>query len=363
MANARVIVFTVYDGMRLLDLAGPLDAFALVNDLHAANGLAPYALRTVSVDGGLVCTSSGLSVSTEPLSALDGTPIDTLIVGGGAAVFRADSSPEAVHEWLQTQSALVEWIGRRGAQARRLCSVCTGTFFLAAAGMLAERSVITHWAAASLLVTCFPRLRVEPDPMFKRDGKIWTSGGITAGIDFALALIEDDLGADCARQIGRVMAMFVARRDGQSQDAVAFASQLCDGGDFTVLHAWMVENLAQRFGIEELAARSGMSRRTFMRAYAAATGRTPGKTVETLRLDAARIALGATAKTLKGIARETGFGNEDRMRRVFMRRLGISPAGYRARFSLRTGATAAIEDSQNRWMRDNGGSSELRPSG
>jgi transcriptional regulator GlxA family with amidase domain len=348
-ANARVVVLTAYEGMRLLDLTGPLDAFALANDV--ATGPAPYALRTVSANGGPVRTSSGLAVSTEPLSALDGTAIDTLIVGGGAEAFRANSTPETVHAWLASQSPLVEWIGRRGAQARRLCSVCTGTFFLAKAGALTGRTVTTHWAAARLLGNCFPGLRVEPDLIFGRDGMIWTSGGITAGIDLALALIEDDLGGDYALRIARLMVVFATRPGGQSQYAVPFTAPVSDRGDFSALHAWMAENIARNFGIDELAARAGMSRRTFMRAYAAATGRTPAKTIETMRIDAARLALEASSKTLKHIARETGFGDEDRMRRVFLRRIRVSPSDYRARFSLRTLAATAIQEPWNRRAR------------
>jgi transcriptional regulator GlxA family with amidase domain len=335
MASAREVVFTVYDGMRLLDLTGPLDTFALANDLHAAKGSAPYSLRAVSVTGGPVRTSSGLLVSTEPLSALQGAAIDTLIVGGGAAALRGDSSPQAVRRWLDSQAELVEWITHCGVNSRRLCSVCTGTFLLAATGILSGRSVATHWAAAQLLANCFPALRVEPDLIFRHDEGIWTSGGVTAGVDLALALIEGDLGGDHARQIARALVMFVTRQGGQSQYTAPFAAQLCDRGDFAKLHAWMAEHIAQHLGIEELAARSGMSRRTFMRTYGAATGRTPAKTIETLRMDAARRALEGTIKTLKHIARETGFGDEDRMRRVFLRRLGTSPANYRERFSLR----------------------------
>jgi transcriptional regulator GlxA family with amidase domain len=326
--------------MRLLDLTGPLDAFALANDLHPEKRQAPYALRAVSVKGGLVRTSSGLCVLTEPLSALDSATIDTLIVGGGATALRADSSAAAVHEWLKSQSVLVEWIGRRGVQVRRLCSVCTGTFLLAQAGMLAGRAVATHWAAASLLANCFPEVRVEQNSIFERDGMIWSSGGVTAGMDLALALIEGDLGGNQARQIARIMVVFVERQGGQSQYIVPFVGQLSERDNFAALHAWIAENIARKLGVDELAARCGMSRRTFMRAYGEATGRTPGKTIEMMRIDAARVALEATAKTFKLIARETGFGDEDRMRRVFLRRMGVSPSDYRARFSLRVRAPA-----------------------
>jgi len=334
-ARSRLVVFTAYEGMRILDLTGPLDAFALANDLHASDGHAPYVLRVVSVRGGPVRTSSGLPLVTEPLASLEDASIDTLIVAGGAAALRANSTPKAVENWLKTQRELVEWISRRGGRVQRLCSVCTGTFLLAASGLLAERKVATHWAVTQLLGNCYPRTRVQPDRIFVRDGPVWTSGGVTAGIDLALALIEDDFGGELARHIARVMVMFVARQGGQSQYSVPFAAQLSDHADFAGLHAWLSKHLAGDLRIDALAEHAGMSRRTFMRAYVAATGRTPAKTIEAMRIDAARVALEATRKTLKEIAREAGFGTEDRMRGVFQRNLGVSPADYRLRFSLR----------------------------
>jgi transcriptional regulator GlxA family with amidase domain len=225
--------------------------------------------------------------------------------------------------------------------------------------MLTGRTVATHWAAARLLANCFPGLRVEPDLIFGRDGPIWTSGGVTAGIDLALSLIEDDLGGDYARRIARVMVVFATRQGGQSQYTMPFTAPLSDRGDFSALHAWIAEHIGQDFCIEELAARAGMSRRTFMRAYAAATGRTPAKTIETMRIDAARLALEATSRTLKHIAREAGFGDEDRMRRVFLRRIGVSPSDYRARFSLRATTATAKQVPQNRSTRGHNGLSAL----
>jgi transcriptional regulator GlxA family with amidase domain len=170
--------------------------------------------------------------------------------------------------------------------------------------------------------------------LFVNDGPIWTSGGVTAGIDLALALVEDDLGSELALQVARVMVVFANRPGGQSQFTVPLAAPL-HRDDFGELHTWLRKNLARDLRIEDLAAQVGMSRRTFMRAYLTTTGRTPAKTIESMRLDAARMALEATDKTVKQIARETGFGDEERMRRVFQRQLGVSPADYRARFSLR----------------------------
>ena len=323
----RVVVFAVFDGVRVLDLTGPLDAFAFTNDLPAprAPGTSLTALRIVSERGGPLHTSSGLVIATEPLSALDDTEIDTLIVAGGASALRRESTPAKVRAWLDTEAGLVTWIARRAPGIRRLCSVCTGTFLLAAAGQLAGRAVSTHWAAATLLADCFPDLRVEPDRIFVHDGSVWSSGGVTSGIDLALALVEDDFGSEVALKTARVMVVFVKRPGGQSQYSVPLAAQVSDRGTFAALHSWMREHVADDLGIDELAEKAGMSRRTFMRSYAAACGRTPGKTLEAMRLEAARVALEETTKSLKQIARETGFGDEERMRRVFQRQVGNKP--------------------------------------
>ena len=334
--NWRLIVFVVFDGMRVLDLTGPLDAFAFTNDLNGPGEQALYGLRIVSERGGSLQTSSGLSISTESLSAPD-VQIDTLIVPGGAAALRSGSTPAAVEGWLESHRKLVTWIAERARDVRRVCSVCTGAFLLAGAGQLAGRVAATHWAAAQLLANCFPDIRVQPDRIFVRDGAIWSSGGVTAGIDLALALIEDDFGGLVALKTARAMVVFVKRQGGQSQFSVPLAAQFSDRGEFAALHAWIWEHLADDLRIEQLAAEAGMSRRTFMRNYATATGRTPGKTIEAMRIDAARIALEETKKSLKQIARETGFGDEDRMRRVFQRQLSVNPADYRGRFA-RTGS-------------------------
>jgi transcriptional regulator GlxA family with amidase domain len=234
----RRIVFVAYEGMRLLDLTGPLDAFSIANEMHDATKPAPYSLHVVSEHGGLVRTSSGLAVATEPLAALDHNHIDTVIAVGGAAAFRASSSPAAVENWLENERHLIDWIAGQGARARRLCSVCSGTFLLGGAGQLNGRTVATHWACARLLATCFPDVRVEPDRIFARDGHVWSSGGITAGIDLALALIEDDLGSEAALQVARVMVVFAKRPGGQAQYSVPLAAHL-HRGDFSELHAWL----------------------------------------------------------------------------------------------------------------------------
>ncbi len=333
MQPERLIVFVAFDGMRVLDLAGPLDAFAFTEEMGGPERPVRYRLRVVSEHGGPLRTSSGLMISTEPIAALAHEEIDTLIVGGGAAALRHGSSVAAVAAWLACHHTLVDWIAQRAPRVRRLCCVCSGTFLLAATGLLAGRTVATHWAAAQLLAQCFPDLRVEPDHIFVHDGPVWSSGGVTAGIDLALALIEDDFGRAAALKTARVMVVCMKRAGGQSQFSVPLAAQISDRGDFAALHAWMWEHLGEDQCIDALAAQAGMSRRTFMRRYAAATGRTPAKTIETMRLDAVRAALEGSSKPLKRIARDAGFGDEDRMRRAFRRQFGVSPADYRDRFS------------------------------
>jgi transcriptional regulator GlxA family with amidase domain len=271
----------------------------------------------------------------DPLSSFDNTEIDTLIVAGGASALRQDSSRAAVADWLDSQKQLVEWIADRAPRIRRVCSVCTGTFLLAAAGLLEDRTVTTHWSAAKLLSDYFPRLRAAPDRIFIKDGPVWTSGGVTSGIDLALALIEDDFGAELALKTARLMVVFVKRSGGQSQFSAPLAAQVTDRGNFAALHAWIAENLTQDMSIEKLATQANMSRRTFMRSYAAATGRTPAKTIEAIRLDAARVAIEGTKKSFKQVSREVGFRDEDGMRRAFQRQFGVSPADYRAHFSSR----------------------------
>jgi transcriptional regulator GlxA family with amidase domain len=334
-SNQRLVVFATFEGMRILDLTGPLDAFDLTNVLRGSGAQASYGLRIVSERGGPLKTSSGLVISTEPLRSLDDTEIDTLIVSGGASALRQGSSRAAVAEWLETQRGLVVWITERAPNIRRVCSICTGTFLLAAARQLTGRTVTTHWAAAKLLTDCFPDIRLEADRIFIHDGPVWTSGGVTSGIDLALALIEEDFGNEVTLKTARTMVAFVKRPGGQSQFSVPLAAQVSDRGNFAALHVWMWEHLAEGLGTERLAAQAGMSRRTFMRSYVAATGRTPGKTIEAMRLDTARVALEGTNKSLKQIARETGFGDEGRMRGVFQRLLDVTPVDYRARFSSR----------------------------
>jgi transcriptional regulator GlxA family with amidase domain len=319
----RSIVFLAFDRALLLDIAGPLQVFASACDLARAGGAAdPYAIAVVAPGGAPTMTSTGLAIMAAPLAALGRKPIDTLIVVGGIGSRAASED-----------AALVRWLARRAARARRVCSVCTGAFLLAAAGLLDGKRAATHWHAADELRRRFPRVVVDPEPIFLRDGKIWTSAGVTAGIDLALALVEEDLGRAAALTLARHLVVFLKRPGGQSQFSALLETQSRDPGRFALLHEWMAQHLDADLSVEALAERAGMSPRNFARVYAERTGATPAKAVERLRLEAARRALEESALPIEAIASRTGFGDEERMRRAFLRHLGVPPRHYRHRFS------------------------------
>ncbi|MCA1323695.1 GlxA family transcriptional regulator [Herbaspirillum sp. alder98] len=317
------VVLLAYDGMNLLDLSGPLQVFATANRLHAKGDL--YRLQVVSARGGVIHTNAGLPVATEALAQLDlreASGIHTLISPGGST---GDS--------FVIDAALVQWIRDHAALIQRVCSVCTGAFHLADAGLLDGLRVTTHWDWASRLQQQYPALQVDAEPIFIRQGRVWTSAGVTAGIDLALALVEQDFGHPKAIATARQLVMFIKRPGGQSQFSAPLASQTAGAGRFAELHAWIAANLGQDLRVDNLARHVHMSPRTFARAYVAELGRTPARTVELMRLEAARRALEETALPLKRIATEAGYGEEQNLRRVFQRQLGVSPAQYRERFS------------------------------
>ena len=318
----RRIDILAFANVQLLDVAGPLQAFASANELACAHGFAPpYSPRVVAADGGgTVTTSAGLGIVAEPLPD-DAEPSDTLVVAGGWGVYDAARDP-----------ALVAWVRAQAASARRVASVCTGAFLLAAAGLLDERRAVTHWTRCAELGRRYPAVRVEPDPIFIRDGDVWTSAGVTAGIDLTLALIEDDLGRALALDVARHLVVFLKRPGGQAQFSTALSLQKT-GDRFGELHAWIAENLSADLSLGALAARAGMSERSFVRHYRSQTGVTPARSIEQLRLEAARRLLGDTALPVKRIAARCGFGSEETMRRGFLRAVGVTPQAYRERFA------------------------------
>ncbi len=239
-----------------------------------------------------------------------------------------------------TTRRLVAWLAARAAQARRTCSVCTGAFLLAAAGLLDGRRATTHWRWAGALQAQYPKVRVEPRPIYVQDGAIWSSAGVSAGIDLALALVEADLGHAAALEVARYLVVFLKRPGSQAQFSAALAGQVEGNGRFGDLHAWIAANLGRDLRIERLAERMAMSPRNFARAYAAATGVTPAKAVEARRVEQARRLLEETARPIGWVARQCGFGDDERMRRSFTRWIGVSPSDYRERF--RSGRPDAV---------------------
>jgi transcriptional regulator GlxA family with amidase domain len=320
--QTRLVVMLAYDGANLIDLSGPIQAFDSACRLHGRGDERPYEIIVASAAGGTVVTAPGLPVTTRSLASLGDDFIDTLIIPGGSV----NGEPVVLPD-------LVSWVVERIATSRRICSVCTGAFTLAATGLLDGRRATTHWNSAARLRLRHPRVQVDPDPIFIKDGPIWTSAGVTAGIDLALALIEEDLGHDLALRTARQLVMFVKRPGGQSQFSVPLASQLSGDGSFVELHAWIADHLAGDLRVERLAEQAGMSPRTFARVYKSRVGRTPAKTVEAMRLEAACRALEATDMPIKRIAAQVGYGDEQRLRRAFQRDLGVSPMEYRQRFS------------------------------
>jgi transcriptional regulator GlxA family with amidase domain len=326
---------------QLLDLAGPAEVFSQAGRLFCQSTTgtisAPICLYDVTVvvvpgldttDGRT--TSCGLPLSAGPsLEALlaDRRPLDTLILGGGEGARRRAEEPE-----------LREAVGQLAGRARRVASVCTGAFVLAATGLLDGRRTATHWRWCALLARRYPRLKVEPDPIYTRDGNIWTSAGVTAGMDLALALVEEDFGHVLALSIARELVMFLRRPGGQGQFSATLAAQTASAPDLHDLVGWISDNLHRPLTVEALAARTRYSPRQFARVFVQALGVSPGLMVDRMRIEAARRLLEETPQGLAAIAAACGFGTEEALRRAFLRHLGVPPGAYRDRFRCRPAA-------------------------
>jgi transcriptional regulator GlxA family with amidase domain len=319
---ARRIAIIAFPGVTLLDISGPAQVFAELQELELS---APgYALSYLSTSGGLVPTDVGIMIDTMPISSIRPDQIDTLVIPGGPGIWA-----------LRQDAALTKWISRALPKARRLASVCLGAFVLAWTGALDGKRAATHWRYCPRLQDGFPKIRVEPNAIFVQDGRVWSSAGVSAGIDLALAMIEEDFGHTIALDIARRLVVFLKRPGGQSQFSTVLAAQASDvEGRFSALHAWIIENIASDLRVETLAERAGMSPRTFARTYVSRTGMTPANGVEALRVETARLLL--ESRQVGGVvevAKRAGFGDDERMRRAFMRHLGVSPSEYRRRFS------------------------------
>ncbi len=319
MPPPRRIVVLAFPGAQTLDFTGPLEVLA------AAERLRPGAYRRelVSPDGRAFTTSSALEVV--PDDGLDGDiggALDTLMVAGGAGVHEAIGVPGAV-------DAVRELAGR----ARRVASVCTGAFMLAAAGLLDGRRATTHWASAALLAQRHPAVDVDPDPIFLHDDGVWTSAGVTAGMDLTLALVEDDLGAEVALAVARRLVMFAKRPGGQAQFSASLAAQSAERRPLRDVQEHVRAHPATDLSVAALAERAHMSARNFARAFRQEVGVTPAAFVESVRIGHAKGLLEATGAPIEVVAGDAGFGTPDSFRRAFARRLGVSPVQYRERFN------------------------------
>jgi transcriptional regulator GlxA family with amidase domain len=328
MSERRTIAFVLFDGALALNLNGPAEVFSLANHLLGEGGRG-YDLVLLSEQGGPLRTSSGIVVQTRALDSIDlsmsDSRPDTLIVvgGSGASAFTGDAP-------------VVDWIRRAAQVVRRTCSICNGAFLLAAAGLLDGLRAVTHWCEVDALRSMYPEIRVELDPIYLRQGPIWTSAGMTAGIDLALALAEDDHGRRLSLAVARELLVFVRRSGGQAQLSAALDAQTRLGSEapesrLSELPAWILDNLRADLSVEGLARSVGMSPRTFARNFARWHGGTPARLVQELRLEAARRHLDSGDTEIKRIADICGFGDEERMRRAFVRRFGVPPAAYRER--------------------------------
>jgi transcriptional regulator GlxA family with amidase domain len=319
--GSRIIEVLAYPSVKLLDVTGPIQVFASANAFMARAGEAiPYAIRVVAQDGERVEASGGVELAAHPLSRTD-AGLDTLMIAGGEGVTTA-----------ATDERLIHWVRERARHARRTASVCTGAFLLAASGLLDGRRAVTHWAFCAELARRFPAVRVEPDPIFVQDGTIWTSAGVTAGIDLALALVEEDLGRAAALAVARYLVVFLKRPGGQAQFSEFLSLQAAED-KFGALHDWISHHLADDLSLPVLAMQAGMSERSFSRHYAEQTGLTPARAIERLRVEGARHLLSETRLPVKRISQRCGFGSEETMRRSFLRLLDTTPQDYRARFT------------------------------
>ncbi len=322
---ARRVVMLAFPGTQVLDVAGPLEVFAtaarLASEARRLTGEPVYRTEVAALARGPLRTSGGIVVSADRALRDVRGGVDTLIVAGGPGVAAACR-----------EDALLRRLRDLAPRVRRLASVCTGAFLLAEAGLLDGRRVTTHWASCGELARRYPRLRVESDPIFVRDGSVYTSAGVTAGMDLALALVEEDLGRAVALSAARRLVLFLKRPGGQSQFSAWLRAQDAERGPIEELSTWIVENPARDLSVAALARRAGMSPRHFARVFAASSGSTPARFVERARVESARRLLEDSGRSIDQVAEGSGFGSAETMRRAFLRSLGVGPADYRRRF-------------------------------
>ncbi|MFI6488936.1 GlxA family transcriptional regulator [Streptomyces sp. NPDC050564] len=310
----RTVLVVLFDAVQSLDVTGPVEVFAGAENYRDGS----YRIRTASLDGTPVRTSSGLALVPDH-SLADAPAPHTLLVPGGAGTRHPDPR-------------LTDWLREHGPRAARLVSVCTGALLLAGAGLLDGRRATTHWAYCDKLARDHPGIQVDPDPIYVRDGQVSTSAGVTSGIDLALALVEEDLGREAALAIARHLVVFLRRPGNQAQFSAQLAAQTAQREPLREVQQWITEHPGDDLSVESLASRARLSPRHFARAFRTETGMTPGRYVERVRLEHARRLLEDTADGIEEISRASGYGTPEAMRRAFIKTLGSAPAEYRRRF-------------------------------
>lgn len=339
--TSKTIVFLAAPDTQIVDVAGPFQIFVRAAELFVREHpeqKPPYRVLLASCTRRKsVQTSCGLAFcGTQTFRSLRG-PIDTLLVAGGNGVENAAWDEE-----------LPAWLRKTAQRVRRLGSICTGAFLLASAGLLDGKRATTHWKSAAELAAKFKNVTVDPDPIYIRDGNTYTSAGVTAGMDLALALVEEDLGLQMALQVAREMVLYLRRAGGQSQFSTALSLQASDRKQIEEIRSWAVDNLGRDLAVEDLATKAGMSPRNFARVFAKDTGTTPARFVERLRVEAARRRLEESQDKLEKIAKDCGFGSVQGLRRSFLRVLRVPPKDYRYRFADLTRARSNVSLRQTR---------------
>ena len=324
MSGQRVVIVT-FDSAQILDVTGPLEVFSSATRFVLA---AQYDTQLVSVAGGPVLSTSGLEFTTTSLADVAG-PVDTLMVAGGRDMDAACGDQE-----------LLAHLRRLASDARRVTSVCSGAFLLAAAGLLDGRRAATHWAECNLLASGYPAVDVDRDSIFVRDGNTWTSAGVTAGIDLALALVAEDYGRKAATAVARQLVVYLRRSGGQAQFSALLAAQDADSEPVQDLLTWLPDHLTEDLTVPKLARQANLSERHFSRVFKAEVGATPADHIEAVRLEAACRLLESTHASIEHVASTCGFGTAETMNRSFRRRLGTTPGQHRLHFG-HTATTAA----------------------
>ena len=318
--SAMRIAILAFPRFQLLDVAGPADVFH-----EASRQLGQpraYQVTVIGLEDGMLASSSGVRIGVDATVASYRGPLDTLLVAG---------SPNL--EDMAGDTRLYDWLRRRARTVRRYGSVCSGAFVLAAAGLLDGKRVATHWNSTARLAAAYPQANVEADAIYVKDGKLFTSAGVTAGMDLALAMVEDDHGREVALRVARELVMFLKRPGGQSQFSAHLAAQTSERSSVRALQDYVLANLKDDLSVPMLASRAGMSERTFARIFRGETGTTPAEFVENARIDAARRLAEESDQPAKRLADAVGYANVDGFRRAFGRRLGVSLVEYRRRFA------------------------------